>query len=399
MALNRYKLRHLVNDKQRGAILANALLNKPDRLIGLILFGNNVGNFLAASIATVIGFRLFGTYGAALSPFIIAIIFIIFAEMAPKTFAVIHPERIAFPAAYILTPLLYICYPIVALLSKISGCLLLPFGINTKNIKNSPLSQDELRNIVYEAGASISSNHKDMLLSILDMGKVTVNDIMITRNDLMAIDLDDPVADVLDQLIHCQHTRLVVYRGDIDNTVGILHTRRVLKMLDRKYEFTIEKVEKLCKEPFYLPESTPLYTQMLKFQQHKQRVGLVVDEYGVLQGMVTLDDILEEIIGEFTTDIQSFSQDIQAQKDGTFMVSGSTTIRDINKQLKWELATTGPKTINGLILQHLGNIPQAGTSIRIDNYTFEITQVMDNAVKKVKATSLSNKLKEDNNAT
>ena len=217
MALNKYRLRHLVKDKHRAATLASTLLEKPDRLIGVILFGNNVVNFLAAAIATIIGFRLLGDYGAAASPFIIAIIFIIFAETAPKTYAAIRPEKIAFPAAYILTPLLKLCYPIVFVINKISNTLLIPIGINTKNTEESPLTQDELRMIVHEAGAAISSNHQNMLLGILDMEKVTVDDIMVPRNELVGIDLDDSVADILEQLAHCQHTRLIVYRESIDN--------------------------------------------------------------------------------------------------------------------------------------------------------------------------------------
>jgi len=384
MAINKYRLRHLVKEKHRSATMVSKLLEKPDRLIGVILFGNNVVNFLAAAIATVIGFRLFGDYGVAASPFIIAIIFIIFAETAPKTYAAIRPEKIAFPSAYILTPLLKLFYPIVFVINKISNTLLVPFGINTKNKEESPLSQDELRMIVHEAGAAISSNHQDMLLGILELEKVSVDDIMVPKNELVGIDLNDSVADILEQLTHCQHTRLIVYRENIDNIVGMLHLRHVLRILGREKDFTIDELEKLTIEPYYLPEGTPLHTQMLNFQKQKRRIGLVVDEYGVLQGMVTLDDILEEIIGEFTTDLQTFNKDIQPQEDGSFFVDGGTTIRDINKQLDWELPTEGPKTINGVILEHLEDIPEAGTSLRINGYTFEITQVVDNAVKKVK---------------
>ncbi len=397
MALNKYRLRHLVKDKNRAAIRVNKLLEKPDRLIGVILFGNNVVNFLAAAIATVIGFRLLGNYGVAASPFIIAVIFIIFAETAPKTYAAIRPEKIAFPSAYILTPLLKLCYPIVYIINKISNTLLIPLGINTDSIEDKPLSQDELRSIVHGASTAISSNHKDMLLGILELEKVTVDDIMVPRNELIGIDLDDSIADILEQLTHCQHTRLIVYRENIDNIVGMLHVRRVLRILSKNKEFNIDELEKLTIEPYYLPEGTPLHTQMLKFQEQKRRIGLVVDEYGVLQGMVTLDDILEEIIGEFTTDLQTFNQDIQPQEDGSFFVDGGTTIREINKQLDWKLPAEGPKTINGVILEHLEDIPEAGTSLRIDDYTFEITQVVDNAVKKVKIFPLPDcsKTKED----
>jgi len=398
MALNKYRLRHLVKNKHQAATLVSKLLEKPDRLIGVILFGNNVVNFTAAAIAIVIGFRLLGDYGVAASPFVIAIIFIIFAETAPKTYAAIRPEKIAFPAAYILTPLLKLCYPIVYIINKISNALLIPLGINTDNIEDKPLSQDELRSIVHEAGAAISNNHQNMLLGILELEKVTVDDIMVPRNELVGIDLDDSIVDILEQLTHCQHTRLIVYRENVDNIIGMLHVRHVLRILGRKKEFNIDELEKLTIEPYYLPEGTPLHTQMLKFQKQKRRTGLVVDEYGVLQGMVTLDDILEEIIGEFTTDLQNFNQDIQPQEDGSFFVDGSTTIRDINKQLDWELPAEGPKTINGVILEHLEDIPEAGTSLRINGYTFEITQVMDNAVKKVKIFPLpedSSKTKKD----
>lgn len=384
MALNRYRLRHLVKEQHRAAILASKLLEKPDRLIGVIMLSNNLVNFLAAAIATVIGFRLLGNYGAAASPFIVAIIFIIFAETAPKTYAAIRPEKIVFPSAYILRPLLKICSPIVWLINKVSNTLLIPFGINTKKYEESSLSQDEFRTIVHEAGAAISSNHQNMLLGILDMEKVTVDDIMVPRNELSGINLDDSIADILEQLKHCQHTRLIVYRENIDNIVGMLHVRRILRILGQRAEFNLKELEELAIEPYYLPEGTPLHAQMLKFQKHKRRVGLVVDEYGVLQGMVTLDDILEEIIGEFTTDLQTFNQDIQAQEDGSFFVDGRTTVRDINKQLNWNISTEGSKTVNGIIVEHLEDIPEAGTSLRIGDYTFEIIQVVNNAVKKVK---------------
>ncbi len=384
MALNRYRLRHLVKENHRGATLANTLLERPDRLLGLILVGNNIVNIFATSIITVIFVRLVGPVGYVVGPALLIPVILVFAETAPKTYAAIRPEKIAFSSAYILTPLLKICYPIVWIVNKMSNTLLIPFGINTRKSEESSLSQDELRTIVHEAGAAISTNHQDMLLSILDMEKVTVDDIMVPRNELVGINLSDSIADIIEQLTHCQHTRLVVYRENIDNIVGMLHVRRILRILGRKTEFNIEELEKLTNEPYYLPEGTPLHTQMLKFQKNKRRTGLVVDEYGVLQGMVTLDDILEEIIGEFTTDLQNFNQDIQAQEDGSYFVDGGITVRDINKQLDWNISTEGPKTINGIIIEHLEDIPEKGTSLRIGNYTFEITQVVDNAVKKVK---------------
>ena len=397
MALNRYRLRHMVKENHRGATLANTLLERPDRLLGLILVGNNIVNIFATSIITVISVRLVGPVGYVVGPALLIPVILVFAETAPKTYAAIRPEKIAFSSAYILTPLLKICYPIVWIVNKMSNTLLIPFGINTRKSEETSLSQDELRTIVHEAGAAISTNHQDMLLSILDMEKVTVDDIMVPRNELVGINLNDSIADIIDQLTHCQHTRLIVYRENIDNIVGMLHVRRILRILGRKTEFNIDELEKLTNEPYYLPEGTHLHTQMLKFQKNKRRTGLVVDEYGVLQGMVTLDDILEEIIGEFTTDLQNFNQDIIAQEDGSFFVDGGTTVRDINKQLNWNISTEGPKTVNGIIVEHLEDIPEKGTSLRIGDYTFEITQVVDNAVKKVKIFPLpdSSKIKND----
>ena len=397
MALNRYRLRHLVKENHRGATLVNTLLERPDRLLGLILVGNNIVNIFATSIITVISVRFVGPVGYVVGPALLIPVILVFAETAPKTYAAIRPEKIAFSSAYILTPLLKVCYPIVWIVNKMSNTLLIPFGINTRKSEETSLSQDELRTIVHEAGAAISTNHQDMLLSILDMEKVTVDDIMVPRNELVGINLNDSIADIIDQLTHCQHTRLIVYRENIDNIVGMLHVRRILRILGRKTEFDIDELEKLTNEPYYLPEGTHLHTQMLKFQKNKRRTGLVVDEYGVLQGMVTLDDILEEIIGEFTTDLQNFNQDIIAQEDGSFFVDGGTTVRDINKQLNWNISTEGPKTVNGIIVEHLEDIPEKGTSLRIGDYTFEITQVVDNAVKKVKIFPLpdSSKTKND----
>ena len=396
MALNRYRLRHLVKENHRGATLVNTLLERPDRLLGLILVGNNIVNIFATSIITVISVRLVGPVGYVVGPALLIPVILVFAETAPKTYAAIRPEKVAFSSAYILTPLLKVCYPIVWIVNKMSNTLLIPFGINTRKSEETSLSQDELRTIVHEAGAAISTNHQDMLLSILDMEKVTVDDIMVPRNELVGINLNDSIADIIDQLTHCQHTRLVVYRENIDNIVGMLHVRRILRILGRKTEFNIDELEKLTNEPYYLPEGTHLHTQMLKFQKNKRRTGLVVDEYGVLQGMVTLDDILEEIIGEFTTDLQNFNQDIIAQEDGSFFVDGGTTVRDINKQLNWNISTEGPKTVNGIIVEHLEDIPEKGTSLRIGDYTFEITQVVDNAVKKVKIFPLPDSSKSKN---
>jgi len=386
MALNRYRLRHLVKENHRGAILANALLERPDRLIGLILLGNNLVNFLAVSIATAIAVRLVGEVGYAITPFLLTPIILIFSETAPKTYAAIRPEKIAFTASYLLNPLLKVCYPFVYVVNKISNGIVILFGINPEDREDAPLSREELRTVVYEAGTIIPSRHQRMLLSILDLENETVDDIMVPRNELIGINLNDPPDDIIEQLINCQHTRLIVYRDNIDNIIGMLHVRRVPRVMTDINEFNSSDLEKITSEPYYVPEGTPLHTQLLNFQRQKRRTGLVVDEYGVIQGMVTLEDILEEIVGEFTTDMQTFNQDIHPQQDGSVIIDGTATIRDINKQLHWQLPADGPKTLNGLILEQLENIPEAGTSLRIGNYAVEITQAAENAVKTVKIT-------------
>ena len=381
MALNRYRLRHLVKDKHRGATLANSLLEKPDRLIGLILLGNNLVNILAASIATVIAVRLIGEIGIAIAPFVLTPIILIFAETAPKTYAAIRPEKIAFPASYILVPLLKICYPFVYIINRISNAIIAIFGLDPGEKEEAPLTREELRTVVREAGTMIPRRHQRMLISILDLEKETVDDIMVPRNELVGIDLDAPPNEIIDQLAHSQHTRMILYRRNIDNIIGMIHARHVLRVIRDKTDFIPRDLEDISTEAYFIPEGTPLHTQLVNFQRLKKRIGLVVDEYGVIQGMVALEDILEEIVGEFTTDMQTFNMDIHSQEDGSYIIDGSATIRDINRQLHWHLPALGPKTLNGLILEQLEAIPEAGTSLRIGNYTIEITQAADNAVK------------------
>ena len=381
MALNRYRLRHLVKEKHRGAMLANTLLERPDRLIGVILFGNNVVNILAAAITTVIMVRLYGELGVALTTLILTPILLIFAETAPKTWAAVRPEKIAFPAAYVLTPLLKICYPVIYVINKISNGLIALFGINVHERDEAPMTREELRSVVREAGSMIPKRHQRMLISILDLENETVDDIMVQRNDIVGIDLNDPPNEIIDQISRCQHTRLVVYRENIDNIVGMLHIRHTLRLLRDTDEFEASDIEEIVTEPYYIPEGTPLHIQLVNFQRMKKRTGLVVDEYGVIQGMVTVEDILEEIVGEFTTDMQTFNLYIHPQEDGSYIIDGSASIRDINRQLHWHLPVKGPKTLNGLILEQLEDIPETGTSLRIGSYAVEITQAGDNAVK------------------
>lgn len=381
IALNRYRLRHLVKEGKRSAIISEKLLARLDRLIGLILLGNNLVNFIAASIATLIGIRLLGDLGVALAPIVLVMVFLIFAEVMPKTFAAINPEKIAFPASYILAPLMTIAYPAVWLVNWVSNGLLGLFGINLNEQEDAPLSRDELRSIVREAGTLIPKRHQRMLINILELENVTVDDIMVPRNEIAAIDLDDPVNEIVEQLNHCQHTRIPVFQTNIDNIIGVLHFRRLPRILNDKHEVTKKDIKDILIDCYFVPNGTPLHTQMMNFQRNKRRFGIVVDEYGVIQGLVTLEDILEEIVGEFTTDMQTHNLDIQAQDNGYYLIDCSVHLREINRQLKWKLPTDGPKTLNGLLLEQLEFIPESGTTLKIDDYLVEITQVSEYSVK------------------
>ncbi len=381
IALNRYRLRHLAKEGKRSAIVSEKLLSRPDRLIGLILLGNNLVNFVAASVATLIGIRLFGDLGVALAPIVLVMVFLIFAEVMPKTLAAIKPEIIAFPASYILAPLMKIAYPAVWLINWVSNGLLSVTGLNLEEQEDAPISRDELRTIVRKAGTLIPQRHQRMLINILELENVTVDDIMLPRNEVAAIDLDDPINEIIEQISHCQHTRLPVYQSNIDNIIGVLHIRRMPRIMNDKNEITKESIKDILIDCYFVPKSTPLHTQMMNFQRNKCRFGIVVDEYGVIQGLVTIEDILEEIVGEFTSDMQTYNLDIQAQENGYYLIDCSAHLREINRQLKWNLPTEGPKTLNGLLLEHLEYIPESGTTLKIDNYLVEITQVSENSVK------------------
>jgi Mg2+/Co2+ transporter CorB len=383
MAINRYRLRHLAAKKHRGARRISQLLERPDRLIGVILLGNNFVNIFASSIATVIAIELMGEAGIAIAAALLTVVILIFSEVAPKTVAALHPERIAFPASLIIKPLLKLSYPLVWMLNCAANSLLKLIGISEQDKDSHHLSPDELRTVVHEAGGLIPQRHQSMLLGILDLEKVTVEDIMVPRNEIIGIDLKAPLEKITEQLASSQHTRLPLYRDNIDNVVGMLHLRKLLRLF--KYnEFSKEALEKTARELYFVPGGTPLQKQLLNFQRHKRRIGLVVNEYGDIQGLVTLEDILEEIVGEFTTDPDSYMPDIQRQKDNTVLVEGSITVRELNREMQWHLPTDGPKTLNGLILDYLEVIPEAGTSLLLEGHPIEIVQMADKAVKTVK---------------
>ena len=384
MALNRYRLRHLVKQKHMGARKASRLLRRPDRLLGVILIGNNFVNFLAASLGTVIGLRLFGDSGVVLAPIALTIFFLIFAEVAPKTIAAHTPERLAFASVYILDPLLKVMRPLVWFTNTISNVLVRPFVKSGEPPGGAPLTADELRTVVDES-ARIPGQHQDMLLGILDLENVTVNDIMVPRNEIVGIDIDDEMDEILNLLANSQHTRLPVFKDNINNVLGMLHLRRLTRHLAQDHLTKAELIQ-LTREPYYVPEATPLHTQLVNFKQEKRRIALVVDEYGDIQGIVTLEDILEEIVGEFTTDFAANMPEIMAQADGSYLIDGTAVLRDINRALDWSLPTTGPKTLNGLILETLETIPEANLCLSVKDYRIETLQLKDNIVKHCKIT-------------
>jgi len=383
MTLNRYRLRHLVDKGHPAATRADRLLKRPDRLIGLILLGNNFVNILASSIATIIALRLGGESAIAIAAGLLTFVILIFAEVTPKTLAALHPERLAFPAATIYTPLLKICYPLVWIVNIFANGLLRAMGVTADGKNNNHLSPEELRAVVLETGAMIPQRHRNMLLSILDLEQSTVEDIMIPRNEVDGINLDDPLDEVIQQLQNAHYTRLPAYEGSIDNIIGTLHVRHAMHAL---IDGTLTKdvIRGICRKPYFIPQGAPLNRQLLNFQRTKNRIGLIVDEYGDLLGLVTLEDLLEEIVGEFTTDPADTLPDVQPQDDGSFLIDGSANIKELVRSMKWELPTDGPKTLNGLIIEYLENIPEAGTSLRLAGYPLDIIQIKGNAVKTVR---------------
>lgn len=385
MTLNRYRMRHLAKEGHKGALRASRLLTRPDRLIGLILLGNNFVNILASSLATIIALRLMGEAGIAVAAIILTLAILIFAEVAPKTLAALHPERIAYPASVVLEPLLKLLYPLVWIVNGAANILLKPFGIFKLDPSQQALSPEELRTVVLEAGLMIPKRHQNMLLSILDLEEITVDDIMIPRNELEGIDIEEDWENIIAQLTRSQYTRLLVYRGNIDHVVGFLHLRKVLNLvLSKQFDFKREDLEGLIREPYFIPEGTPLNKQLLNFQLLHRRSGLVVDEYGDFLGLVTLEDILEEIVGEFTTDPAAITPFISSQEDGSYLVDGRVTIRSLNRALSWNLPTGGPKTLNGLIMEYLETIPEPGTSLMLTGHPVEIVRISGNRVKTVR---------------
>jgi Mg2+/Co2+ transporter CorB len=380
MTVNRYRLRHLAKAGHAGARRAQKLLERPDRLIGLILLGNNFVNVLASALTTVIALRLGGEPAIAIGAGILTMVILVFAEVTPKTLAALHPERVAFPAAFVYGPLLWLLYPLVWLVNGIANGLLRLMRIYPEGGSADALSQEELRTVVLEAGAMIPKRHQDMLLNIIDLEKVTVEDIMVPRQEISGIDLDDDWDDILRQLTNSPYTRLPAFRENIDQVVGFIHLRKVLPALMHG-KLDRETLEKLIRESHFIPENTSLNQQLLNFQRARRRIGLVVDEYGDILGLATLEDILEEVVGEFTTDPYTTLSDYTPEEGGSYLVNGMTSVRDLNRTLHMDLPTDGPRTLNGMVLEYLEDIPEPGTSLLLSGYQVEIMQTADNLVR------------------
>jgi Mg2+/Co2+ transporter CorB len=385
MSMNRYRLRHRASEGSRGARLAEALLKRPDRLIGLILLLSTLVNVAAPILVGFIALKLGGEYLVAFGAALLAFVLLIFCEVAPKTFGALHPERLALPASYIYTPLLFVLYPFVWFTNLLANGVLRMFGVS-RHVAATSLSSEELRTVVAEAGAMIPRQHQQMLVSILDLENATVEDIMVPRNEIVGIDVDDDWDRILEQLRQSQHTRLPVYQGEIDRIIGLLHMKQVVHELARGHlELETLTAAAQAREPYFVPSGTTLNTQLLNFQRNKRRMAFVVDEYGDIQGLVTIEDILEEIVGEFTTDPATMMhKDVHAEADGSFVASASATIRALNRSMRWNLPTDGPKTLNGLIVEFLETIPEPGTTLKMSDYMLEVLQTGDNAIKTVR---------------
>lgn len=385
MSLNRYRLKHLSGKGHKGAKRVEKLLNRPDRLIGLILIGNNLVNILASAIATILGMRLYGDYGVAIATGLLTLVILVFAEVTPKTLAALYPEKVSYTSSIFLNILMKLLAPLVLMVNFITNGFLRLLGVNGKHGAEDPLNSEELRTVVNEAGGLIPRRHQDMLLSILDLEHVTVNDIMVPRNEITGIDINDDWKSIVRQLTHSPHGRIVLYRDQIDEVVGTLRLREAYRIMLEKNEFTKEMLLRSADEVYFIPEATPLNVQLLKFQRNKQRIGLIVNEYGDIIGLITLEDILEEIVGEFTTSIApSLAEEITPQNDGSFLIEGSANVRDINKGLNWHLPTDGPRTLNGLILEHLQDLPESKMSIEIARHQMEIIDFTENKISLVK---------------
>jgi len=389
LSLNRYRLKHLMGSGHKGARRASKLLERPDQLISIILIGNNLVNILASAIATVIAIRLYGDAGIAVATIALTLIVLIFAEITPKTVAALHPEKLAFPFSLILLPLLKLFRPLVWAINSVTNGLLKLMGFSPDSQNDEALSQEELRTIVTESGTMIPSRHRRMLTNILDLEQVTVDDIMVPRSEVFGIDLDDSDETILDHLQSSTHTLLPVWHEDINNIQGILHMRDLSRVLSVD-GLSRDRLKKELKAPYFVPENTPLHTQLRQFQLKKLRLGIIVDEYGDLLGLVTLEDILEEIVGEFTSNLVEDSEEMHTHADGGTVCSGTVHIRELNRHRNWSLPTDGPKTISGLALEALEAFPSGEVAVQIPGYLIQVLAIEGRTLSKVKIIPIEN---------
>jgi Mg2+/Co2+ transporter CorB len=382
MSINRYRLRHSANEGHRGAMLAQKLLERPDRLIGLILLGNNFVNILASAITTVAFVQIAGEAGILIGTAFLTAVVLIFAEVAPKTIAAYHPEKLAYAASYVLYPLLKVAYPLVRVINAVAGALLWLLRVPLHSRRGDELSPEELRTLLGESGTVLRPRHRRMLLNMLELEEATVDEVMVPRNEIEGVDLDEPMDTVRERIARFPYSRIPLYHDSIDKVVGILHPRKLLGALGAE-PLTAESLQRAARKPYFIPEGTPLIRQLGEFQRRERRMGLVVDEYGDIIGLVTIEDILEEIVGEFTTEPLSSARRVERLPDGSVRADGRVSLRNINRLMNWELPTDNARTLSGLIVEQLEGIPPEGAEISIDGLRMRMDKVEDNVIRQV----------------
>ena len=379
MSLNRYRLKHLVKENDKGAIRADKLLKRPDRLLGVILIGNNFVNILAASLTTVLCLNLFGDSGVVIGSIVLTLIILVFAEITPKTFAALNSEKVALPASLILKYLQKILRPLVLFVNFFSNFFMRLLGTKETTI-NEDLSPEELKSVLENSGDLIPKKYQDMLISVLELDKVSVDEVMTQRSEVIGIDINQPIENILSNLQNNQKDFLPVYNESLDDLRGVIDLYGITSFLsneDKSIESLIESLD----EAYFIPENTPLSTQLFNFQKNKKTVAVIIDEYGSVKGLVTIKDVLEEIVGELATDIDRETVEIMEQKDGSYLIDASIPLRELNKKLNWQLPINGAKTLNGLIIDQVETIPENNIKIEIENYSIETVLIRNNMIK------------------
>jgi len=379
MSLNRYRLKHLVKENDKGAIRADKLLKRPDRLLGVILIGNNFVNILAASLTTVLCLNLFGDSGVVIGSIVLTLIILVFAEITPKTFAALNSEKVALPASLILKYLQKILRPLVLFVNFFSNFFMRLLGTKETTI-NEDLSPEELKSVLENSGDLIPKKYQDMLISVLELDKVSVDEVMTQRSEVIGIDINQPIENILSNLQNNQKDFLPVYNESLDDLRGVIDLYGITSFLsneDKSIESLIESLD----EAYFIPENTPLSTQLFNFQKNKKTVAVIIDEYGSVKGLVTIKDVLEEIVGELATDIDRETVEIMEQKDGSYLIDASVPLRELNKKLNWQLPINGAKTLNGLIIDQVETIPENNIKIEIENYSIETVLIRNNMIK------------------